>query len=206
LGNRGYKKDLTASLTLMQAVCTDGAFCMQTHKPGLCKGQKRGETEPGAQDATRQTPAEKAQIAVKGLSEAIARATQVAQANAVRNPKLAGMARRAVTDYVKALRGHQQTLKDAARSNDRAKRTGIQDTRQQDVLDRRAQRQHDRDQRKKERLGQRAQAILDRRKEAARVAKMSPKERAAYGKAKSAQAKAKHQAAENKVLKEAGKA
>jgi len=206
MGNRGYKKGLTASLTLMQAVCTDGAFCQQTHKPGLCKGQKRGESEPGAQDATKQTPAEKAQIAVKGLSEAIARATQVAQANAVRNPKLAGMARRAVADYAKALRGHQQTLKQAAQANDRAKRTGIQDTRQQDVLDRRAQRQRDRDQRKRETLGKRAQAIIDRRKEAAKVAKMSSKQRAAYGKRKSAQAKAKRAAAEAKVLKEAGKA
>jgi hypothetical protein len=62
----------------MQSACTDGQFCMQTHKPGLCKGQKRGQTEPGAQDATKQNPAQVAQTAVSGLSQAIAQAAQVA--------------------------------------------------------------------------------------------------------------------------------
>jgi hypothetical protein len=199
MGNRQYKgpPNLSASITLMQSVCTDGQFCMQTHKPGLCKGQKRGETEPGAEDATKKTPAQVAQTAVTGLSQAIAQAQAVATQNAT-NPRLAAMARRAIAGYKKALAPHQQTLKDAARSNDQAKRAGVQDTAQQDRLDATAKRH-------KEALAKRAQAILDRRAEAAKVAKMSPKQRAAYGKAKSAQAKAKHKAAEAKVLKEAGR-
>lgn len=199
MGNRQYKgpPNLSASITLMQSVCTDGQFCMQTHKPGLCKGQKRGETEPGAEDATKKTPAQVAQTAVTGLSQAIAQAQAVAAQNAT-NPRLAAMARRAIAGYKKALAPHQQTLKDAARSNDQAKRAGVQDTAQQDRLDATAKRH-------KEALAKRAQAILDRRAEAAKVAKMSPKQRAAYGKAKSAQAKAKHKAAEAKVLKEAGR-
>jgi hypothetical protein len=195
--NQQHRDSVTAALTLAQAITE--CFCMETHKPGLCKGQKRGETEPGAQDATKATPAQKAQIAVKGLSTAIAQAQQVAQANITGNPKLAAMARRAVADYSKALRGHQQTLKQAAGVNAQAKKAGAQDVRQQDVIDRAAAR-------KKDSLERRAQAILDRRAEAAKVAKMSPKQRAAYGKQKSAQAKAKHAAAEAKVLKEAGKA
>jgi len=186
--NRGYK-NVTASITLMQEVCTDGQFCMQTHKPGLCKGQKRGQTEPGQQDATKANPAVKAQVAVKGLSTAIAQAQAVAAQNAVSNPKLAAMARRAVSDYAKALGKHQQTLKQAARDNVKAQRTGNQDTRQQDTLDRRAARQ-------KDALGKRAQAILDRRAERAKVAKMSPHQRAAYHKAKAKAAAAQRAKAE----------
>jgi hypothetical protein len=191
-------------LTLMQAVCTDGSFCMQTHKPGLCKGQKRGDTEPGEQDATKQTPAQVAQTAVNGLSQAIAQAQAVAAQNAT-NPKLAAMARRAIAGYRKALAPHQQTLKQAASTNAKAKATGAQDAKQQDTLDKRAQAKAVSAAKKHETLEKRAQAILDRRAEAARVAKMTPKQRAAYGKAKSAQAKAKHQAAEAKVLKDAGR-
>jgi hypothetical protein len=199
MGNRQYKgpPSLGASGTLMQAACTDGQFCMQTHKPGLCKGQKRGESEPGTQDATKQTPAQVAKTAVDGLSQAIAQAQQVAVQNAT-NPKLAAMARRAMAGYKKALAPHQQTLKQAAGANAKATATGVQDTKQQDTLDKRAAKQ-------KEALGKRAQAILDRRAEAAKVAKMTPKQRSAYGKAKSAAAKAKHVAAENKTLKQAGK-
>ena len=199
MGNRQY---LGASLTLMQTACIDGQFCMETHKPGLCKGQKRGESEPGQQDATKATPAQKAQIAVKGLSQAIQQAQAVAVANAVSNPKLAAMARKAVADYAKALRPHQQTLKQAAQANARAKRTGAQDTRQQDTLDRRAQR-------KRDSLEKRAQAIIDRRtrtaQQKAKLAKMSPKQRAAYHKAQAAKAKAQRVAQENKTLKEAGR-
>jgi hypothetical protein len=207
MSNRQYKgpPSLHASGTLLQAVCTDGQFCMQTHKPGLCKGQKRGETEPGQQDATQQTPAQKAQTAVTGLTKAIGQAQAVAQANLTANPKLAAMARKAVADYRKALGPHQQTLKQAAGANAKAKRTGVQDTKQQAVLDRRAQRKQAQDKRHHDTLEKRAQAILDRRKEAAKVAKMSPKQRAAYGKAKSAQAKTKHRLAEAAVLKKAGR-
>jgi hypothetical protein len=50
------------------------------------------------------------------------------------------MARKAIAGYKKALRPHQQTLKDAANTNNQAKREGVQDTNQQDVLDRRAPR------------------------------------------------------------------
>lgn len=194
--NQQHRDSVTAALTLAQSV---ECFCMETHKPGLCKGQKRGQTEPGAQDATKQTPAQVAQTAVKGLSTAITQATQVAQANVTSNPKLAAMARRAVADYTKALKPHQQTLAQAAKANAGNARTAKQDASQQDTLDRRAEAH-------KQSVEQRAQAILDRRAEAAKVAKMSPKERSAYGKQKSAQAKAKRKAAEAKVLKEAGKA
>jgi hypothetical protein len=187
-----------AMVTLFQAACDDGRFCMQTHKPGLCKGQKRGQTEPGAQDATKKTPAQVAQTAVKGLSDAITRAEQVAAQAAGTNPKLAAMARRAISGYRKALRPHQQTLKDAARTNAQAKQAGDRDTREQDTLDKRAKRH-------RESLGKAAQRILDRRAEKAKLAKMSPKQRAAYRKAKSAAAKAKREAQENKTLKEAGK-
>lgn len=207
MGNRGYKgpPNLAASITLMQAVCSDGAFCMETHKPGLCKGQKRGESEPGTQDATKQTPAQKAAVAVKGLGQAIAQAQAVAVQNATANPKLAAMARKAVADYAKALHGHQQTLRQAAQANAKAKAAGQQDTKQQDRLDRAAARQAARDKAAKDRTEKRAEAILARRAEAARVAKMTPKQRAAYGRQKTAEAKAKHQAAENAVLRKAGK-
>src|SRR6185369_10046431 len=116
-----------------------------------------------------------------------------------RNPKLAAMARKAVADYAKALRPHEQTLRDAARANARAKSQADQDTRQQDTLDKRAAK-------KRDTLKKRAAAIVARRKEREKVARMSSKQRSAYGKAKSAQAKAKQKAAEDKVLKEAAKA
>jgi len=190
---------VAASALTLDDECQTGEFCMQTHKPGLCKGQKRGQTEPGTQEEQKKTPATVAKIAVQGLTNAITKAQQIAQANEVRNPKLAAMARKAAADYAKALKPHQQTLKDAANTDNRAKRTAEQDTRQQDALDKTAEK-------KRDALKQRAAAIIARRKEAARVAKMSSKQRAAYGKAKSAQAKAKHKAAEEKVLKEAAKA
>lgn len=195
--NQQHRTSVSASLAL--ETDDDCSFCMQTHKPGLCKGQKRGQSEPGAQDETQKSPAQRAQVAVKGLSQAIAMAEQVATQNAATNPKLAAQARKAAAGYSKALRGHQQTLKQAAGVNAKAKAVGAQDTKQQDALDKRAQRQ-------KDSLGKRAQAILDRRAERAKVAKMSPAQRAAYGKAKSAAAKAKHAAAEQKILKQAGKA
>lgn len=198
MSNRQYIHASGVGLKLMQVVCDDGSFCMQTHKPGLCKGQKRGQTEPGAEDATKKTPAQVAQTAVTGLTQAIAQAQAVAASNPT-NPKLAAMARKAIAGYKKALGPHQQTLKDAARTNAQAKRTGDQDTRQQDTLDKRAQR-------RKESVGKAAQRILDRRAEQAKLKKMTPKQRAAYHKAKSAASAAKRKAQENKTLKEAGKA
>ena len=199
MSNRQYKGPplLASGFTLMQTACTDGQFCMQTHKPGLCKGQKRGTTEPGTEDAAKRNPAQVAQTAVTGLSKAIAQAQAVAAQNPG-NPKLAAMARRAVAGYKKALGPHQQKLKDAARENDRAKRTGEQDTRQQDTLDRRAQRQ-------KDTLKRRAQKILERRAEKEKLAGMSPKQRTAYRKAKADAAKRQRTKEENKTLKEAAR-
>jgi len=201
MDNRQHR--ITASgFTLMQTACRTGEFCMQTHKPGLCKGQHRNGYEPGVQDATAKDPVQKAQVAVKGLSTAIAQAQAVAAAEAKRNPKLAAMARRAVADYQKALRPHQQTLKQAASDNDRAKRQAQRDTAEQDRMDatakRRAQAKHDT-------LERRAQRILERRREQAKLKKMTPKQRAAYHKAKAAQAAKQRKAAEDKTLKEAGR-
>lgn len=199
---RPYGFTGSQGMSLMQAVCQGGEFCQITHKPGLCKGQHRGQTEPGTQDATQKTPVQVAQTAVKGLSMAIAQAQAVAQVNATRNPKLAAMARRAVADYKKALRPHQQTLKQAATENQRAQNQAKTDAAQQDRMDATAKA---RAKAKADSLKKRADAIIARRKEAAKVAKMTPKQRAAYGKAKTAQARAKHKAAEEKVLKEAGR-
>lgn len=195
MGNRQY---LGASgMSLMQAACTDGTFCMQTHKPGLCKGQKRGQTEPGQTDATKANPVQVAQTAVNGLNQAIAQAAQVAAQNAT-NPKLAAMARKAIAGYRKALGPHQQTLKQAAGVNAKAKSTAVSDTKQQDALDKRAQR-------KKDSLGKRADAILARRREQAKIAKMSKKDAAAYRKQKAAKATAQRTAQQNKTLKQAGR-
>lgn len=194
--NQIHRSNLTASLA------DDCQFCMQTHKPGLCKGQKRGETEPGTQDATAQTPVQKAQTAVKGLTTAIAQAQAVAQANAKSNPKLAAMARRAMADYQKALAPHQQTLRQAAGANAKAQGVAKADAAQQDRMDATAKA---RAKAKQDNLKKQAAGILARRAEAARVAKMTPKQRAAYGRQKTAQANAKRAAAENRVLKEAGR-
>ena len=210
MGNRQYKDRgilalRAAGMSLMQSACTDGQFCMQTHKPGLCKGQKRGDTEPGQQDATKANPVQVAQTAVNGLSQAIAQAQAVAAQNAT-NPKLAAMARRAIAGYKKALAPHQQTLKQAAGTNAKAKATGVQDVKQQDVLDRRAERHAKAEQRKKDSLGKRADAILARRREQAKVAKMSKKDAAAYRKQRAAKAAAQRTAQQNKTLKQAGRA
>ncbi len=189
---------LRASITLAQAIGQGCEFCMETHKPGLCKGQHRGETEPGTEDATKATPAVKAAIAVRGLSQAIAQAQQVEAQNVTADPKLAAKARQAVAGYSKALRAHQQTLRQAAQVNARAKAVGARDTAEQDRLDKQAQRQ-------KDALAKRAQAILDRRAEQAKVAKMSKSQRAAYYKQKAAKAAAQRTAQENQTLKEAGR-
>jgi hypothetical protein len=200
--NQAHRSSVSASAMVIDE-CLTGEFCMQTHKPGLCKGQKRGQTEPGTQEETKKNPSTVARTAVQGLTNAITKAEQIAIANAVRNPKLAAMARRAVADYQKALKPHVQTLKDAANTDDKAKRTAEQDARQQDSIDKR-------DQKKRESLKKRAQAILDRRKrqaqETAKLKKMSPAQRAAYHKAKSAAAKKQREARENKLIKQANAA
>jgi hypothetical protein len=205
MGNRQYKgpPNLAASgITLMQASCVSGEFCLQTHKPGLCKGQHRGDYEPGTQDQNKTTPVQKAQVAVKGLTDAIARAQAIAAANAQRDPKMAALARKAVADYSKALQGHQQTLRKAAQANATNKRTADRDARDQDRLDAqgraRAKRQHDS-------LEKRADAILKRRQEKAKLAKMTPKQRAAYHRQKAAAAKVKRQVSEDNTLRRAGR-
>lgn len=226
--NRGYKKtsslkadatraDVEAHLrerhreyvTLFQSACTDGQFCMQTHKPGLCKGQKRGQREPGYQEETNKTPAQVARTAVTGLTQAIAQAQAVATQNPG-NPKLAAMAKRAIAGYKKALGPHQQKLKEAARKDTQATREGERDTRQQDSLDQRSARQaaskQKREQHARDTLKKRAAKIVERRKEKAKLAKMSPKQRTAYHKAKSAAASKQREQRENKTLKDASRA
>jgi hypothetical protein len=208
MSNRQYKgpPTLAASghMSLMQTVCNDGTFCMQTHKPGLCKGQKRGQTEPGAEDATKQTPAQVAQTAVTGLSKAIAQAQAVAASNPG-NPKLAAAARRAIAGYKKALAPHQQTLKQAAGTNKHNQSDAVRDSKQQDALDRKSANAAKRTAAKKASLQKHAQAILDRRAEQAKLKKMTPKQRTAYHKAKSAKAATKRKLSEAITLKEAGK-
>jgi len=200
MSNRQYKgpPSLAASgVSLLQAACTDGQFCMQTHKPGLCKGQKRGEREPGYQEETKKTPAQVAQTAVSGLTKAIQQAQAVAAQNPG-NPKLAAMARKAISGYRKALGPHKQKLAEAARADKGATRQGDRDAREQDSLDRRAARQ-------KETLKKRAAKILERRAEQKKLAGMSKKQRAAYRKAKAAAGKKAREAAENDTLKKAAK-
>jgi len=203
MSNRQY---LSASGTLMQAACQEGEFCMLTHKPGLCKGQKRGQAEPGAIDARKKSPAQQAQIAVNGLQNAIAQAQRVA-VDSVSNPKLAAAARRAVAGYKKALAPHQQTLKQAAGENARNKGQSARDAREQDALDNRAARKAKAAQAKaarhKQTLRKAAERIKARRAEQAKVAKMSKSQRAAYHRQKAAQAKAQRTAKENKTLKDA---
>jgi hypothetical protein len=201
MSNRQYKgpPSLSASgWTLADLRGPDCNFCMLTHKPGLCKGQKRGQAEPGYQEETKKTPAQVAQTAVTGLTQAIAQAQAVAAQNPG-NPKLAAMARRAIAGYKKALGPHKQKLAEAARADKQADRTGQQDTRQQDTLDRRAARH-------KESLRKRAEKIVARRKEQDKLAKMSKKERAAYRKSKAAAGKKQRERQENKTLKDAAKA
>lgn len=183
--------------TLHQEVCGDSTYCKLTGKPGLCKGQHRNGYQPGYEEETKKNPAKVAQTAVSGLNRAIEIAQAVA-ANNPQNPKLAAMARKAVAGYRKALAPHQQKLKDAARADRQAKREGERDTRQQDMLDRRAARQ-------KETLKRRAQRILDRRKEQAKLDKMTPAQRTAYRKAKADAARKQRIKEENKTLKEAKK-
>lgn len=200
--NQQHRDSVTAALTLAQAITE--CFCMETHKPGLCKGQKRGQSEPGAEDATKKTPAQIAQTAVTGLSQAIAQAQAVVAANPT-NPKLAAMAKRAIAGYKKALAPHQQTLKDAANTNKQNQGNAVRDTKQQDALDKKTANAAKRAKKKKESLQKHAQGILDRRAEKAKLAKMSPHQRAAYHKAKAAKAKAQREARENKTLKDAGR-
>jgi Phage Mu protein F like protein len=200
MGNRQYKgpPSLRASgLTLHQEVCHDATFCKLTGKPGLCKGQKRDGYTPGYEEEIKKTPAKVAQTAVDGLSQAI-RIAQTVAANNPQNPKLAAMARKAVAGYKRALVPHQQKLKDAARADAQAKREGERDTRQQDMLDRRAARQ-------KETLKKRADRIRARRAEQAKLAKMTPKQRTAYRKAKADAAARQRRKEEDRTLKEAAK-
>lgn len=206
MGNRQYKgpPSLKASaMTLMQTACTDGQFCMQTHKPGLCKGQKRGQREPGYQDEEKKNPAQVAKVAVQGLTNAISQAQAIAVANQVSNPKLAAMARRAVQSYRKALAPHQQTLKEAAAKNDKAKRTAIQDAKQQDAIDKR-------NEKKRETLKKRAEAIIERREkqaaDKAKLDKMTKKQRAAYLKGRAAARRRLRETRENKLIKQANSA
>ena len=199
MDNRQYLR--ASGMTLHQEICHDSTYCKLTGKPGLCKGQKRGQHEPGYEDAEKKNPAQVAKTAVSGLTNAIAHAQQVAQAT--RDPKLAALARKAIAGYQRALAPHKRTLKEAASANERAERTADQDTRQQDAMDRRDARKAAR---KKETLRKAAERIRSRRAERAKLAKMSPKQRTAYRKAKAEAARKRREAEENKTLKEASKA
>lgn len=177
--------------TLHMAV-TDGCqFCAETHKPGLCKGQHRGDTEAGADSPMLKDPVTRARTAVQGLATAITQAHQVAT-DPKATPAMQAQARRAIADYTKAIGSHQKTLHDAATQAQR-------DVREQDVIDKRSAQQ-------RQTLEKRAQAILDRRAEQAKVAKMTKPQRSAYLKQKAAKATAQRVAQENKTLKEAGRA
>lgn len=176
--------------TLRMAVSDGCEFCLETHKPGLCKGQRRGESEAGADSPMLADPVSRARTAVQGLATAITQAHQVAT-DPKATPAMQAQARRAIADYTKAMGPHQKTLRDAATQAQR-------DVREQDVLDKRSAQQ-------KQTLEKRAQAILERRAEQAKVAKMTKSQRAAYLKQKSAKATAQRVAQENKTLKEAGR-
>lgn len=206
--NQKHRGSVTASLADL-AFCLDGEFCMQTHKPGLCKGQKRGEQEPGYQDATQRDPVKAAKVAVSGLETAIAQAAQIAAQNAT-NPKMAAAARRAIAGYKHALGQHQQTLKQADGENAKNAKQGDRDSREQDSLDDRAARKATAEQRraarKKESLHKAAERITSRRAEQAKLKKMTPHQRTAYHKAKAATAKKQREARENQTLKDASKA
>lgn len=130
--------------TLAQAAREE--FCAQTHKPGLCKGQHRGEEEPGTVLPPGADPnrVAQAQQAIAGLADAARRALQVAQQNP-RDPKMAQAARRAVIAWRKAANpqrttligeAHKQAIAQRAKSS--AQRQAQRDTREQDRLDARA--------------------------------------------------------------------
>lgn len=146
------------------ALCT---FCLETHKPGLCAGQKRGDLEPGQVDQNTTPAVQKAQTAIAGLSRAIAQAHQIEAQNAA-NPKLAAQARRAVAGYTRALQRHQQTVRQAAQANVTNQRTAQRDVNDQNRLDAQAKKQ------------------ADRQAEQQKLAKMTPRQRAAYRKAQKA--------------------
>lgn len=99
----------------VQASADDSCqFCLETHKPGLCKGQKRGQTEAADQDPTRAPKVQRAKRALTLLQQAAQRAQAIAVQQAAKDPKLAAMARRAAADYRRAAEPHRQTLRDAA--------------------------------------------------------------------------------------------
>lgn len=179
------RQSLGAAVALSTTLDADCVFCLETHKPGLCKGQKRGGLEPGQVDQTTTEPAKKAQAAVTALARAVVQAQHVEAQAMLSDPKLAQAARRAAQGYAKAMRIHQQTLREVARTNATNQRTAQRDERDQDSINRQAK------------------SIQERRAEQEKLAKMTPKQRAAYHKARAAQSRAKRRLAEQDVLNRA---
>jgi len=134
--------------TLVQEACTHGQFCKETHKPGLCKGQKRGDAaEPNSPVQVR-PPGDQAKVAhatqaVAGLNQAILRTQAIMMSNP--DPKTRQAAQRALADYRKQLTPHLATLRqqqaaDRQHQSDviRRRNTAIGDEKQQDRLDKAA--------------------------------------------------------------------
>lgn len=136
--DRGWK--LTAAIvhapwTLIQEACRSGEFCQQTHKPGLCKGQHRGGTEPQA---------------IVGDKAKIARSTAaIAQANAsirqlqtmlltATDPKQRAAIGRQINGYRKVIAPHLKELRAQKVINDRAQRQAQRDAKEQDAIDKRS--------------------------------------------------------------------
>lgn len=182
--NRGYKIT-AAGFNLSADDCT---FCMQTHKPGLCKGQKRGQQEARSnEDIGRDTGDRQAHAtAAQGLTDAIRRAQQILQAT--QDPQMRAKATHALRQYQKALKGHQQALQGLDQEDQGRQAQGDRDTREQDALNENLNRA-------KQRLADHYHQQHQSAAEKAKLAKMSPAQRKAYRARKSAEAKAKREQA-----------
>ena len=141
--NRGYK--LTAAAvyapyTLLQEACTAGQFCLETHKPGLCKGQKRGDTEASAaKEGGSPITVAAAKTAISAINQNILGMRQrLAQ---TRDPKQAAALRQAIRDYQRQIQHHITAVK-TSDAKDKAvaagKQQAVRDTQQQDQLDKAA--------------------------------------------------------------------
>lgn len=175
---------LSAGLTLAQD--TTECFCLETHKPGLCKGQKRGQQEARQAPAVDQdTNSQQAHTtAVSGLTDAIRRAQQILQATS--DPKMRAKVTKALTDYHTALASHQGALNNMANEDKKRTAQADQDTKQQDTLDKNLSKA-------KERLADYYHKQHETAAQKAALAKMSPAQRRAYQAKKAAEAKAKRE-------------
>lgn len=138
--DRGWK--LTAAAlpwTLVQEACRSGEFCQETHKPGLCKGQHRGGTEPTAIVGDK-AKIQRASAAIAQLNASIRRLqTMLLTAT---DPKQRQAIGQTINGYRKQLRPHLKDMRDEKRINDKAQRQAVQDAAQQDAIDKRAAKRH----------------------------------------------------------------